>query len=246
MIIGSNLLRFDSIQSTNTKALMLIRNEDIPEGTVVFTGFQTAGRGQAGNTWESEKGKNLLLSIILYPESVSPENQFIISMTISLGISDLIDKYHPGCKIKWPNDIYLNDKKIAGILIENSISGSILKSSVAGIGLNINQVNFPPNIPNAGSPKQITGKEFDTEVLLKELLSELDKRYKLMLYGDRESIRREYISKLYRLNEWSRYRSAGSAFKGRITNISDEGHLIIENHGGKMMTFSFKEVDYLS
>jgi BirA family biotin operon repressor/biotin-[acetyl-CoA-carboxylase] ligase len=246
MIIGSNLLRFDSIQSTNTKASMLIRNEDVPEGTVVYTGFQTAGKGQAGNTWESEQGKNLLLSIILYPESVSPENQFIISMTISLGISDFIDKYHPGCRIKWPNDIYLNDKKIAGILIENSISGSFIKSSVAGIGLNINQENFPSYIPNAGSLKQVTGKEFDLEVLLKELLSALDNRYKLMLYGDRENIRREYISKLYRLNEWSKYRSAGSVFKGRIITISNEGLLIIENPEGSQMKFSFKELDYLS
>jgi BirA family biotin operon repressor/biotin-[acetyl-CoA-carboxylase] ligase len=225
---------------------MLIRNEDIPEGTVVYTGFQTAGKGQVGNKWESEMGKNLLFSIILYPGSVSPDDQFVISMTISLGISDLIDKYYSGCRIKWPNDIILNDRKVAGILIENSLSGSLIKSSVAGIGLNVNQENFPENIPNPGSLKQITGVEYDLKVLLKELLHTLDKRYKTMLYGDRNIIRQEYVSKLYRLNEWHSYRSAGSVFKGRITDISDKGLLMIENPEGKIMTFSFKELDYLS
>ena len=246
MIIGSKILFFDTLSSTNTKAAILVRNEKPPEGTVIFADFQTSGKGQKGSTWESEKGKNILISIILYPESVAPEDQFIISMTVSLAISDLVDKYIPGCRIKWPNDIILNDKKIAGILIENSISGSAIKSSIAGIGLNVNQVDFPENIPNPGSLKQITNIVFDIEVLLKELLSALDNRYKTMLYGDRKNIRREYISKLYRLNEPSRFRSAGSVFEGRIRNISDEGLLIIETIEGRNMTFSFKEIDYLS
>lgn len=246
MIIGSKILFFDTLSSTNTKAAMLIRDEEPPEGTVVYADFQTSGKGQTGSTWESEKGKNILISIILYPESLAPEDQFIISMTISLAIADLIDKYSPGCRIKWPNDIILNDKKIAGILIENSISGSVIKSSVAGIGLNVNQADFPENLPNPGSLKQITGVVFDIELLLKELLLALDKRYKTMLYGDREIIRQEYVSKLYRLNELRRYGSAGSVFEGRITNISDEGLLIIETSEGRLMTFAFKEIDYLS
>src|SRR4030043_1139663 len=157
MIIGSNIIPYENLTSTNTEAALLLKKNNIPEGTVIHTEYQTAGRGQHGNRGESEKGKNLLISIILYPGSVKSEEQFLISMTISLGICDFVDRYLEGSKVKWPNDIYFKDDKIAGILIENSLMGDTIESSVAGIGLNINQENFPGEIRNPVSLRMITG-----------------------------------------------------------------------------------------
>lgn len=245
MIIGSNRLFYDKLPSTNTLAASLLNNEDIEEGTVIHTNFQTAGRGQKNNIWESEKSKNLLFSVILYPDKVLPAEQFYISMAVSIGICDFIDRYFPGSKIKWPNDIYINDDKIAGILIENSIRGEIIESTITGIGFNINQEEFAVTTPKPVSLKILTGKEFDTLTCLDQMLSDLDERYKQLLYGDRELIRSGYIKRLYRFNEWHEFRASGAIFRGKITNISSYGNLMLMMEDGLISEFSFKEIEYL-
>jgi BirA family biotin operon repressor/biotin-[acetyl-CoA-carboxylase] ligase len=245
MKIGSNLLFYENLSSTNTRASELLKKQEMPEGTIVYTDFQTAGKGQAGNRWESEKGKNLLISIILYPESVLPEDQFILSMTISLGICDFLDRYIPGSTIKWPNDIYFKNDKIAGILIENTIMAEQIESSIAGIGLNINQEYFPGTIPNPVSIRMITSENYDTELCLKQLLVAIHERYKQLLYGDRASIRTEYISRLYRFMEWHSYKKAENVFTGRICDVLPSGMLRIEEKNGSHPEFSFKEVEYI-
>jgi BirA family biotin operon repressor/biotin-[acetyl-CoA-carboxylase] ligase len=245
MIIGSNIQFHESLQSTNTFVSLSLKEKELPEGTVICTDFQTAGKGQQGKRWESEKGKNLLFSVILYPSSVSPDNQFLISMIISLGICDFLHELVPLVKIKWPNDIYVYNDKIAGILIENSIIGETIESCIAGIGININQEKFSPDIPNPVSLRIITGKETDTGTSLEKLLNCLDKRYKQLLYGEREPIRDEYVSMLYRACEWHLYRSDGIIFKGRIIGIKDSGCLKIEKEDKSVSEFSFKEVDYI-
>jgi len=245
MIIGSNLIFRETLASTNTEASLLLRRGDVPEGTVIHTDFQTAGRGQQGNTWEGERGRNLLVSIILYPQSVKPGEQFLISMTISLGVCDFIDRHATGCKVKWPNDIYVKDDKIGGILIENSIMGDITESTIAGIGININQEKFPDGIKNPGSLKLITGKELNVEKCLSDLLSGLDKRYKQLLYGDRKKIHDEYKACLYRYNELYDYRAGGKIIKGRISDVSVSGILTIKSESGTAHRFSFKEVDFM-
>ena len=245
MIIGSNIISLLNLPSTNTYAANLLKSEVVPEGTIIRTEFQSDGRGQKGNTWESEAGKNLIISIILHPENVAPSDQFLISMMISLGIYDFLKEEFPGCRIKWPNDIYVNDDKIAGILIENSIIGETIESCIAGIGININQEKFSPDIPNPVSLRTITGKETDTGTSLEKLLDCLDKRYKQLLYGEREPIRDEYVSMLYRAGEWSAFRSDGIIFKGRIQGITDSGSLKIEKEDSSVSEFLFKEVDYI-
>ena len=245
MIIGSNIQFYESLQSTNSSASLSLKEKELPEGTVIFTDFQTAGKGQQGKRWESEKGKNLLFSVILYPSSVSPDNQFLISMIISLGICDFLRELVPEVKIKWPNDIYVNNDKIAGILIENSIIGDTIESSITGIGININQEKFSPDIPNPVSLKIITGKDTDTGTALENLLNYLDNRYKQLLYGDRGLIRDEYASMLYQAGEWHTYRSEGIIFKGRIQGITDSGSLKIEKEDSSVSEFAFKEVDYI-
>ena len=245
MTIGSQLLCYDTLSSTNTTALQMISDEEPPEGTVVYAGYQTSGKGCGENSWESERNKNLTFSIILYPQSVLAEKQFIISESLSLGIRDFVIRHLPSCSIKWPNDIYIEDKKIAGILIENSILGSSIKSSVAGIGLKVNQTDFPAGIPDPASMKLLTGIDFDLNVILQELLADLDKRYRQLLYGDREIIKQEYVSVLYRYKEWHNYKSSECTFKGRITGISDQGQLIMEDQKGSIVKYSFKDIDYL-
>jgi len=245
MIIGSDMVYCKNAGSTNSYASGLIKAGQVSEGTVVYTNFQSAGRGQKGNRWESEDGKNLLFSVILYPSMVSPADQFIISIFISLGICDFLKTLVPGCQIKWPNDIYHGDDKIAGILIENSISGNSIVNSIAGIGLNINQEEFPEEIPKPVSLKILTGVDHDTGLCLQKLAVCLDKRYKQVISGEWVELRNEYISSLYRLNRWSRFKSAGGIFEGRIVSVTEQGCLQIEKKPGNKMEFAFKEIEFV-
>jgi len=245
MIIGSEIVFLSSAESTNTTASELVRSGKAREGMVISAGFQSAGKGQQGNRWESEDGKNLLFSIILFPNMVDAADQFILSEFISLGIIDYLQTIINGCKIKWPNDIYAGNDKIAGILIENSIAGNTINSTVAGIGLNINQEVFPGRIPNPVSLKMITGIEYDTRLCLEGLLKCLDMRYKGLITGDRNQIRDDYSGSLYRLGEWHDYRTAGGVFRGRISSVGEPGYLRVENKAGKTEEFTFKEIEFI-
>ena len=245
MIIGSKLFYFEELTSTNSQASLMLKEGLAAQGCVIYTDYQTTGRGRAGNKWESERGKNLLISIILIPNFIPPENQFFISMVISLGVCDFTDSHLSGSKIKWPNDIYVNDDKIAGILIENSILGGTVESTIAGIGININQIAFPSSVPNPVSLSMLTGREYDRKVCLEEFLACLDRRYEMLMSGKLEHIRREYLSRLYWLNEWHFYRSGGKQFRGIIKGISVFGRLIIEDENASLAEFDFKEVEYV-
>ena len=245
MIIGSHILQHEKVSSTNTLAAALLRDSYPPEGTVITASYQETGRGQPGNSWESEPGKNLLMSVILYPVMVRPADQFIISRMVSLAVYDLVSARTSAARIKWPNDIYVGNDKIAGILIENSISGRTLTSSVAGIGFNINQEVFPARIPNPVSLKVITGKDHDTTECLEGLLKCLDKRYKMVIKGERDRIRNDYNESLYRLNEWHEFRSGHGIFSGRILSVGDSGLLMVENKAGRKREFAFKEIEFI-
>lgn len=245
MIIGSKFIFREETGSTNIDAANLIQAKNAAEGTIIHAGFQSSGKGQKGNIWESERNKNLLFSIILYPTMISPAGQFIISMAISLGISDYLKTIINDVRIKWPNDIFAGNDKIAGILIENSIAGDSIVSTVAGIGLNINQSAFPGFTPNAISLRMLTGREYDLQDCLSQLSACLDKRYKRLIAGENDEIRKEYISSLYRLNEWAQFRTAGSEFKGRIRTVNESGCLVVETGNGMIRDFAFREIEFI-
>jgi len=245
MIIGSNLYFFKNLPSTNTHALSLLKEKPLPEGSVIYTNFQTAGKGYAGNSWETEDGKNLLFSTILYPSFLKAADQFYLSMTISLGIGDFLERYISGSRVKWPNDIYINDDKIAGILIESAVLTDTIEYSVAGIGLNINQEKFYSPAPNPVSLRQLTGDSYDMAKCLNELTGDLDKRYKELISGKLHDLKKEYISKLYRLNEYARFSDKGETFTGKIIDIGDYGSLRIETEGNKIREFAFKEIEFI-
>jgi len=245
MIIGSNIIFRENLPSTNSYIGQLLRDENLPEGTIVCTNYQSAGRGQMGNNWESEDGKNLLISILTLPSMIKPVNQFIISMAMSLGICDFLNRHIRGYSIKWPNDIYVNSDKIAGILIENSIMGDNIEYSITGIGLNINQDKFLSDAPNPVSLKLLTGNYFDLTISLDQLASDLDLRYKQVISEKFDLIRNEYISKLYRRNKWSNFRDQEGIFTGRILSVTEIGKLHVEKKSGLQAEYSFKEIEFI-
>lgn len=245
MIIGSSREHHENVSSTNTLATLRLREGKPAEGLVITASFQEGGRGQQGNTWESEACKNLLLSIILYPSVVKAEEQFILSRMASLAVFDLIRHETPEVRIKWPNDIYVGDDKIAGILIENSLMGENISSSIIGIGLNINQLKFSGSLPNPVSLAGITGREHDAEKLLNDLLRLMDRRYRMILDGDRQRLSGDYHGALYRCNEWHRYTDSAGEFTGMIEGVRDNGMLVVRHITGGTREYSFKEIGYL-
>ncbi len=245
MIIKRKYIYCENLPSTNSYAAQLLKNEVVREGTIVYTNFQTAGRGQVGNSWESEEGKNLLISLILFPSTISPAEQFIISKAVSLGICDFLLEFTTDVSIKWPNDIYINNDKIAGILIESAISRNEIESMIVGIGLNINQRIFKSDVPNPVSLNMINGVEYDLEESLKNLASCLDTRYKQLLKEGRAGIDSEYNEKLYRKGQWCNYSSSGRLFEGKIVSVDSDGRLQVEERGGRVFDYGFREVEFL-
>lgn len=244
MIIGSNIIFKESLPSTNSYLDELLKSRDLQEGTIVHANYQTDGRGQIGNRWLSEDGKNLLMSVLLMPVMIEPDDQFIISRMLSLAVCDFLRRYIPVCCIKWPNDIYVNNDKIAGMLIENTLMEEKIQYSIAGIGLNINQEKFPAEVPNAVSLALLTGEKHDTGICLQQLASNLDYRYKQM-QSDPDKIKDDYYCLLYRFNETYKFRDQDGIFNGRIVSISDSGKLKILRLPGEIREYSYKEVDFI-
>lgn len=245
-----HLIEKESLSSTNNTLADLLRMvPDMEEGTVVRAIEQAAGKGQQGNHWESEPKKNITMSILLRPEFLSIVDHFFISIAVSLGITDyLVDKGINEVCIKWPNDIYVDNKKICGILIENTIIGHTIDSSIVGIGLNINQEKFLSDAPNPISLTNITGKVYDVPTELNLLCNALLRRYAMLANGNLAGLREEYIARLYRFNQMADYKlpSADTIFKAKIIDVAPEGRLIMESDSGKIMKFAFKEVEFVN
>lgn len=238
------IIRKNEINSTNNFALELIKSANPAAGTVVLTLNQTKGRGQQTNSWESESGKNLTISIILRPEFLPIPDQFHVSMVISLGVYDYLKEYLDDVLVKWPNDIYVGDKKIAGILIEHSIMGSVLSTSVCGIGLNINQRKFVSDAPNPISLSNCTNQEYDLETELSNLLGKIENRYFQLENGDKKQLEKDYLDTLYWMNEPHTYKDENGVFKGKIVGITEWGQLRIVAEG-KERIYNFKEVSFV-
>jgi len=244
-IIGSEIKALLKVDSTNVYARVLISKEKPQEGTVIVAGEQRKGKGHGANIWQSQRGKNLLFSIILYPDFISATTQFLLSKVISLGIYDYLCGYISDVSIKWPNDIYVDDRKIAGIRIENDLLGAFVKNSIVGIGLNMNQENFPKGIPNPVSLTQMIEKQLVLRDEMIKVCRFLDKRYKMLAKGMVDKIRRDYHNTLFRLNEMAWYQNNASKFRAKIIGVSDYGQLILENQSGKTLEYNFKEVDFI-
>jgi BirA family biotin operon repressor/biotin-[acetyl-CoA-carboxylase] ligase len=245
--IGVPFIELQSVDSSNNYARERIRDGSAQHGMTFFAHEQVAGKGQRGKTWISEKGSNLMLSILIQPHFISISNQFHLSACVSVAVHDLFSQ-HAGdeTKIKWPNDLYWKDKKAGGILIENIIrntdAGSQWEWAIVGIGINITQVSFPAELQNPVSLKQITGKDFDPVLLGKELCKKLDKYYQQLMNDGFENIFNYYISHLYKKNETAKLRKENRVFDAVIKTVSLSGQLIVQHSIEEQ--FDFGEVEW--
>lgn len=212
-------------------------------GSVVYTMRQSAGRGCGGNSWESEPGKNIAMTLVLGDMGVAVARQFAISMAVALGCYDYVSQYVSNCKVKWPNDIYVGDRKIAGILIEHSLAGATLSRSLCGVGLNINQEIFYSDAPNPVSLRQLTGVEYRVQSELRKLVEAIGKR--LESVKDFNSLRSEFISHLYRGNGVYGWCDTSGEFQASVYGIDDFGRLQLMRVDGAVHAYGFKEIRYV-
>ncbi|MEZ2335907.1 biotin--[acetyl-CoA-carboxylase] ligase [Mucilaginibacter sp. RCC_168] len=247
LFVGQNLVTIQQVDSTNTFLKNLLSNsKPLPEGTVIMAESQYAGRGQQQNKWHSEPGKNLTFSILLTPVFLPVSDQFDLNRVVSLGVYDALYPYlGDKVKIKWPNDIYYNDRKLGGILIETHVQGTHIKDAIIGIGLNINQENFESGAGNAISLKQILHRDYDLKTILSEICSHIEAYYLNLRAGKFLFVRNTYLSRLYWLNEVKPFRSNDQVFEGVIKNVKENGMLVVENNNGQQ-EFSLKQIEFLN
>ena len=223
------------------------RQTDGERITVVWTDFQTAGRGCGTNTWESEVGKNLTLSMLLCPRGVAARDQFIVSMANALALKETLDAYTDGITIKWPNDIYWHDSKLCGTLIETTLRGATIGSFIVGTGINVNQLVFHSDAPNPVSLRQILGHEVDREELLAQLTKTTGHYIDKVEEGRWDDIRTQYRAALHRRHEVHPYRLPDGTQQDLVlTDVEDDGHLLLSPPGGgHLLRFGFKEVQFV-
>ena len=238
------IIRFDEIDSTNSFLHGYHDGDDV-ETVVAVAEYQTAGRGQGTNHWESERGKNLTMSVRVAPKGVKATEQYVLSMCMALAVKDALLEYSEGMTVKWPNDIYWNDKKISGTLIETTLVGSDVKTCIFGTGININQTEFLSDAPNPVSIKQIVGHEVDREELLKKVMRNLEKYLKIVYSGERKKIHDAYMNCLYRKEGVHKYRDNNGTFEASIERVEDSGHLVLRSTDGRQRRYGFKEVEFV-
>jgi BirA family biotin operon repressor/biotin-[acetyl-CoA-carboxylase] ligase len=247
LFIGQNAVHLTAVGSTNSYASEMLRQIRPAEGTIVYTFEQTSGRGQRGNTWMSEPNKNVALSLVLYPSFLPANGQFLLTKMASLAVYDLMAEMLPAkareIRIKWPNDIYAGGKKIAGILIENTLSDQQIQNSVTGIGINVNQADFGDL--NAVSLSLLSGQEHDLQGIITRLCSHLEARYLQLRAGKTELLGHQYLQQLYRLDEWKKYSTGTEIFEGRIRSVSETGKLQIELQDAGLREFDLKEIAFI-
>jgi len=242
------IIRLHTVGSTNVYLSELLSNhQGTPEGMVVIAFAQTQGLGMENNRWLSESGKNLTCSILLDPVFLRADQQFILNKIISLSVYDLVKSYiiREKVNIKWPNDIYIQDKKVAGILISNIIEGNKFIHAIVGIGLNINQVKFPVNLINPTSFELVLKKNTDVERVFSSLLSNLENRYNQLKNNEFTTIHDDYLNALYRLNERHFYIYRGEKISAEISGVSPFGHLQLLTSDSAIIECDLKEIEFI-
>ena len=244
LFIGKNWLQFDEISSTNDWLMEQISIQKLTEGTVVFALYQTIGKGQRGSSWSAVDAKSLTFSVLLKPYFLTIPKAFDLSVCVALAIHDCLNELRPGFHIKWPNDIYFEDKKIAGVLIENQMSKSVYQNAVVGVGLNVNQDELK-DLPKAISLKQILGIEFPLANVLERLCETLEARYLQLRAKKYESLKSEYISKLYWFNESHFFKIKNELIQATIVDVLRNGRLQVELIDGELSDFDIKEIEFV-
>ncbi len=244
------IIKVSNISSTNDYLLSL----DTQKEVCITTDFQSAGKGMGTNTWESEAGKNLLFSVLVHPLWLPVTEQYLLSMAEAIAIHDtltevlepIVDAELVGnLTIKWPNDIYWENKKLSGTRIDGNIKGGVLHDLVIGTGININQKFFFSDAPNPVSLYQITGKEFDCDEILKKILAYFAKYQALLRLGDKEKVVKKYHEQLYRRVGIHRYEDSNGAFDAELVRVNDNGIMTLRRTDGTLSDYEFKEVKFV-
>lgn len=228
------IIHIEETDSTNR----WLREHGGEDDMAVWADYQTAGKGQGQNSWESERGKNLTFSVLMHPKGMMANRQFDISMQVSVAILETLGQRIGDLSIKWPNDIYWRNAKIAGILIENSLAGNTIRDTIIGVGLNVNQRAFRSDAPNPVSLWQICEEETDREQLLTEILTNIRR-------WEGKDARQRYLEQMYRRRGYHPYADAEGAFMARITDVESDGHLRLQDEEGKERRYGFKEVSFI-
>ena len=244
------MIHLNETDSTNRYLQQLCQeagNNKVEEFTTVCADYQTAGKGQRGNSWEAAKGANLLFSFVCYPTFVPIRQQFVLSQLISLGIKETLDEYCSDISIKWPNDIYWKEKKICGILIENDLQGNSIGRCISGIGLNINQEVFLSDAPNPISLKQITGKHYQRETILEKVMQRIEQSYQKLkedsAYASELATR--YAASLFRREGLHCYQDKDGLFNARLVRVEADGRFVLMDEVNRERSYLFKEVQYV-
>jgi len=252
-MIGKPIFELDRVDSTNAYANQVMAKGNLTEGTVIWAHEQYAGRGQLNHHWISEAGQNLTFTVVLKPSFLSPARQFLLNKAVSLGAIDFVrnslknlsgNQIHE-TGIKWPNDIYIGNQKIGGILIEHKIMGNALETSLAGIGMNINQIRFSSEIPNPVSLIQLLHSEMALKEALVAICSCLGCRYKMLQDKETETLDHDYHNALLGFNQWRFFTRNGNLMEGKITGVDNLGRLLIETRQGEVVSFNHREVEYV-
>lgn len=226
-------------------------NEDARRGEythldVVWAERQSAGRGQRGHSWHSLEGENITFSVVLLPRFLPITEQFLLSEIVALALVDTLEEYGIECRIKWTNDIYVEDSKIAGVLIEHSLSGNSLERTIVGIGLNVNQAEFPADLPNPTSMRRVSGRMFDRGEVLERFMSHLKTLYDALESGHKGDIESRYTRTMYHLGERHTYAlPSDEKFEATIRGVRPSGELILEHSDGTLHQYAFKEVEFV-
>lgn len=240
--LDSHFIHLDTVDSTNNYAANLIKTTNVANGTTILTKRQDFGKGQRGNSWYSEPEKNLILSTILFPD-LDVSHSFYLTIAVSLSVSRTLADFMIPNAIKWPNDIFVNDQKIAGILIENQVQGKKIKSAVVGLGLNVNQLTFPTGI-RAISMSLVKGKEIDQYQLFLHYFSTLDFYIDLLMQSNFNLLLNLYYRQLYRMGTWQNYADNEGVFSGKIVGVDAHGRLKVERESG-IGVYDLKELKFL-
>lgn len=240
-----NLIELDVVDSTNNYTANLLLKTKLVDRSVIMAHFQTSGRGQRGEVWESEPGKNLLFSLVLKADCLDTENYFLLSKIVAISINEVIEDLSGKIGfIKWPNDIYMEGKKIGGILIENQWKGKYIDNAIIGVGLNINQVNFD-YLQQATSLSLLTSKTFDLHEILHMICLKVDVYYQKLVKKQFKKIDQYYFEHLLYSNEWKYYKlEDGSLIEGMITDVKPNGLLSLQLMNGETKEFNFKEIEF--
>ena len=236
------IYRFEELTSTNDEA----REARYTHGDVIVAERQTAGRGQRGHTWISPEGENLTFTLIVEPTFLAARDQFLISEAAALALCDCFREFGITTHIKWTNDIYHEDRKLVGILIEHFYSGMQLRRTLIGIGININQTAFDPSLPNPVSMRQILGHALAREAVLDTFTHCFEARYATLQRGDHATLAADYTAKLYRLHREQRFRLPdGEEFTATIEGVEADGVLLLRHADGELRGYRFKEVEFV-